>query len=304
MTDFYLIDNPPVRSQFGSRSGTAIDLIVVHTSEQPADVTGADGGADALAAYVQRRPSAGCYHTIADSDSVVNIVPPEFACWGSRFVNKRALHISHSVKSANWEKLHPDYVTGMLSNSARVVAGWLDANPHIPMARIRDTAGIQSGVATGICAHGDVDPTRRTDPGATFPWDRWLALIDSFRANSSRQGPYGPLNAPIVDSVMASSGQGYLLGEDGGVFTLGGARYHGSAANDISSPCVSLVTLPGGYFIVTNDGGIFTYGSAQYPEAHREWYGDRARGKIVSAFRSAVGGLVVVEANGTLHQLD
>ena len=174
MSDYYLIDNPPVRRQFKARVQTGNpNLIVVHTSEQPPDIVGDDHGAEKLAAYIQRRTSAGCYHTAVDADSTVAMVPPGLQCFGARYVNDRALHVSHATKAAAWGDLPTDYRSRMLAFSAGVAAQWCQEF-DIPPVQVTDTASIIAGTAVGICSHADVDPMRRTDPGVTFPW--WSRL--------------------------------------------------------------------------------------------------------------------------------
>jgi len=56
-------------------------------------------------------------------------------------------------------------------------------------------------------------------------------------------------------------------GSDGGVFTFGGAVFHGSAGSlRLNAPIVDVAATPdgAGYIEVGKDGGVFTYGSAQY----------------------------------------
>jgi peptidoglycan/xylan/chitin deacetylase (PgdA/CDA1 family) len=63
------------------------------------------------------------------------------------------------------------------------------------------------------------------------------------------------------------SGGMWLLGADGGVFALAGARYAGSLAGArLNAPVESLSATPSGrgYWIVASDGGIFTFGDARF----------------------------------------
>lgn len=297
---FYLIDNPPVRRQYTTRRIDTPNLIVVHTSEQPPDVIGDDDGAIKLARYIQRRGTAGCYHTIVDSDDSLPLVPPELQCFGARFVNDRAIHISHATKSAAWDTLPPNYRTAMLQNSANQVAEWC-VTYGIPIARVTD--GLADGTSTGICSHGDVDPTRRTDPGTTFPWTEWLEMVA--RA-ATPDGPHGPLVAPIVGAAAAPFGGGWLVASDGGVFTEGRATYHGSAgAIDLNEPIVGIVpgTADGydGYWLVARDGGIFSY-NATHPWEHPSWYANTTRGPIVAAYLDGAD-IVLAEANARTHRI-
>jgi hypothetical protein len=58
-----------------------------------------------------------------------------------------------------------------------------------------------------------------------------------------------------------------LVAADGGVFTYGGAKFYGSAANlPLRAPIVTMAsTLDGrGYWLIASDGGVFTYGNARF----------------------------------------
>ena len=70
------------------------------------------------------------------------------------------------------------------------------------------------------------------------------------------------LNQPIVDMAATPSGHGYwLVATDGGVFSFGDARFHGSTgAIRLNRPVVSLTpSTDGGYWMVAADGGIFAF---------------------------------------------
>jgi peptidoglycan/xylan/chitin deacetylase (PgdA/CDA1 family) len=72
-------------------------------------------------------------------------------------------------------------------------------------------------------------------------------------------------SAHVADSSPA--GGMWLLGADGGVFTLAGARFEGSLGNTrLNAPVVSMaVTRSGrGYWLVASDGGVFSFGDAHF----------------------------------------
>ena len=302
MSEYYLIENPPVRRQYKERVGHP-NLIVVHTSEQPPDIVGDDHGAEKLAAYIQRRTSAGCYHTAVDADSIVAMVPPVLQCFGARYVNDRALHVSHATKAAAWGDLPADYRHRMLGHSAAVAAQWCEEF-GIPPVLVTDTAAIMAGTAVGICSHADVDPMRRTDPGATFPWAEWLHEVQLMMGDPT-DGPYGPLNAPVVAAEASPIRGNYLLASDGGVFAEHGAIFHGSAGHiNLELPMTAMACAPDGlgYWLVAEDGGLFCYGSARYPEAHTPWMAT-SHGPIVGAYVDS-NELVLVEDNARSHRLE
>ncbi len=85
-------------------------------------------------------------------------------------------------------------------------------------------------------------------------------------------GPIPDLAADIVAAVVTSSGRGaYMLGADGGVFTLGDAQFFGSIpevlpGRTLDCPVVGLVPTPTGkgYWLVACDGGVFAFGDAYF----------------------------------------
>ena len=64
------------------------------------------------------------------------------------------------------------------------------------------------------------------------------------------------------------SGHGYwVCGSDGGVFTYGDARFHGSLGGvDLDAPITAMAATPdgGGYWLLGADGGVFTFGNAEF----------------------------------------
>ena len=75
-------------------------------------------------------------------------------------------------------------------------------------------------------------------------------------------------NAFTYTSVVTnpSTTQGYWeVASDGGVFSFGGAAFHGSAGSlNLNAPIVGMASTPdgGGYWLVGKDGGVFAYGDA------------------------------------------
>ena len=75
------------------------------------------------------------------------------------------------------------------------------------------------------------------------------------------------LAAPIIDSKVTRDGDGvYMLGADGGVFALGGARFFGSVPQvlpgvQLDQPIIGMTVDPDGlgYWLVAADGGVFAF---------------------------------------------
>jgi hypothetical protein len=76
------------------------------------------------------------------------------------------------------------------------------------------------------------------------------------------------MTAPLVGVASTPDGKGFwAVASDGGVFTGGTARFHGSAgALHLSKPVVGISATPSGhgYWLVAADGGIFSYGDAHF----------------------------------------
>jgi hypothetical protein len=69
------------------------------------------------------------------------------------------------------------------------------------------------------------------------------------------------LNRPIVGMAATPTGKGYwLVASDGGIFSFGDARFHGSTGSlHLVSPIVGMTASASGYWFVAADGGIFTF---------------------------------------------
>jgi hypothetical protein len=87
---------------------------------------------------------------------------------------------------------------------------------------------------------------------------------------------------------MASTGDGYwLVAADGGVFSFGDAKFHGSLADDhLNAPVVGMASSGDGYWLVAADGGVFTFGNAGF---HGSLANERLSAPIVGIVPFTVG---------------
>lgn len=181
----YLEINPPARRQYRlPRRATPTGAIVVHTAETQMDLDGPDGAAEAVARFIQRRlDGPGSYHALADSDSWVHLVPYNAEAFGeSTGGNRWALHLSFACRASDWRTMGTERRQWMLSEGAYAasdMARWLQAehNVTVPAIHIAPTA-YRAGRA-GFVGHGELDPGRRSDPGARFPWGEFLAAFQA-----------------------------------------------------------------------------------------------------------------------------
>lgn len=187
---YYLIDHPnpncPERGDgryWGYMEMSAAPrAVTLHTTESLADVVGADAGAENVARYFATSSTPASYHTLVDSDSTVDCLPAgldgttphtAFHCYGRNTAN---LGLSFACNAAAWATLPPVWVTAALERGATVAAAWC-VRWSIPV-RLISQAEFDGG-ARGISGHGLLQPEDRTDPGSTFPWQRFLALVQA-----------------------------------------------------------------------------------------------------------------------------
>jgi hypothetical protein len=98
--------------------------------------------------------------------------------------------------------------------------------------------------------------------------DNASVFVSAFGTAIRFGAPTGQLGAPLVGIAGTPLGRGYwLAGSDGGIFTFGNARFHGSTGNlRLKQPVVGIAGTPSGkgYWLVAYDGGVFTFGDARF----------------------------------------
>lgn len=175
---YYLVEHPPVQTQFRERGTTPSGVIVVHTAESTPDWVDADTGAEGVARFIQGRSDFGSYHALCDSDSIVPLVPPWMQAYGDGTgSNPHAFHISAATQAAKWAAAPADWrretVLNMAAAAARY-ARWIkrEHGTTVPARRIdRPASEVRQ---PGFISHAERDPSRRSDPGAGFPWELFL----------------------------------------------------------------------------------------------------------------------------------
>lgn len=187
----YLEENRPARSQFRAKRRSPIrSVIVVHTAESGTDFVGVDQKAENVARFIRDRKDPGSYHLIGDADSIIQLVRFDAEAYqdgtGS---NRWAIGISLAVNAADWPKMTAARRLQFVDTAAQmaaIAARWLQSQglpaPHAVQLSRADS---DRPDACGFISHGRRDPTRRSDPGPGFPWDRFF---ERYRAYLNQTG--------------------------------------------------------------------------------------------------------------------
>lgn len=180
----YLESNPPTMQQFRPRRASVRPVIVVHTAETGGTAGPPDGRAEGTANFIRTRSEFGSYHLVGDTDSIIQLVRFENTAYhdgtGS---NDWSVGISLAMRADDWPGLDSVTRTRLVNTAAQMAgmaAEWMQTQGVGKPAPVR-LSKIESDAngASGFIAHGDRDPGRRTDPGASFPWTEFLAAYDN-----------------------------------------------------------------------------------------------------------------------------
>jgi hypothetical protein len=166
-----------------------------------------------------------------------------------------------------------------LKNGQNADGGWA-IEPNAPDNQQASDPDSTSLVIQAIIAMGLAPDGTQFDVGGHVP----TGLLLSFRITSGADTGAFSFSTPGTGDLFASfeavpalmglsfpfgpSGSAYwLAGADGGIFSFGGAAFHGSmGGTPLNKPVVGIApTLNGGgYWEVASDGGIFNFGAAGF----------------------------------------
>ncbi len=128
--------------------------------------------------------------------------------------------------------------------------------------------GSGTDVSSGWVAGAWRVPPHRLDPGASYQWS--AQIRDNVTAPVGRTSSFVIAMLPTAKQMVSTSdGRGYWqVASDGGVFSYGGARFHGSVPGlgiKIGN-AIGMARTPSddGYWVVGRDGGVFSFGAAPF----------------------------------------
>lgn len=173
--DFYLLTNHPSRNiprangvgrpWYPTRNAT-LRIGVIHTAENLPDFNPPDMGAENVAKYGASTERASWHDTI-DSDSWIRMLPHDHTAFHVVGYNSISVGVELATQAAKWVDTPLGWRLAILENCARWVAD-VSTRHGIPI-RFLSKADVDAGM-TGFTYHSRLDPSRRTDPGESFPW--------------------------------------------------------------------------------------------------------------------------------------
>lgn len=160
----------------GPRTRGDIRLVVVHTMEtgESRDV------AENVARFFATTAVKASAHYCIDNDSIVKTVRVADVAWAAPGVNHDGIHLEHAGRASQGSRGWKDkYSAAMLARSARLSAR-LSIAYNIPVRHLAVDelrAGKRGFIGHVDATHAYGPSGGHTDPGSSFPWDRYLAMV-------------------------------------------------------------------------------------------------------------------------------
>jgi hypothetical protein len=170
---YALINN---RHHYKSRL-TPIQIIGLHVTAglEDLDMLGIDHSAEKTNAWGATTDTQVSWHACSDSDSIGWALPDTYTAFHIRGYNSEALGLEICNRTATWNDKPKEWVERTLRNAAKVCHEWEKAH-NIPR-RLLTKAQVDAGMK-GYTYHMFLDPTRRRDPGADFPWQQFVGYLE------------------------------------------------------------------------------------------------------------------------------
>lgn len=150
-----------------------VTLGVVHTAEIVPDLEGVDDAAGRLLRYAATTTRSVSWHDTTDRDSHVETLPLGWTAWHVRGYNSRSVGDEQALYARSWPDLTDEQIAEYIEQTAKAVARWVEAF-DLPLRVL--TKKQADAEMKGLVAHATLDPGRRSDPGADFPWPLLLRM--------------------------------------------------------------------------------------------------------------------------------
>ena len=154
-------------------------LFVIHDPETIEDFQLPDSSAERVARYgaslSTSSPHPASWHWSTDADSAIPMLPISYTGWHVRGYNRCGIGYEIGQKSTSWLKMPAAMLEGTLRLAAGAVRRDADSLGYGTLTQITDA---KDAHRVGVIGHYLLDPTRRSDPGATFPWVRFVDYVN------------------------------------------------------------------------------------------------------------------------------
>ena len=194
-----IIDNSYCQEQYygprsKSRRGQPVDMIVMHTTESSSFQSTAS-------TFMQQTNPPVTAHYVVDRNGQIYRFCPEDTAANHAGKGSWRLATGEEVKNINQRSIGIEFQCGpgeKITPEQAAAGLWLTKdimarNPHIR--------------PENVIGHSDVAPSRKADPGMSFPWELWvqngLASNGTRRGNDGRSSTMGP-------EMMLAQQRGYF----------------------------------------------------------------------------------------------
>lgn len=168
-----------------------INLLVIHDMEAPEKGETAETCAAYFHNQAKSSRTGSSAHYCIDNNSVVQCVRDHDVAWAAPGANHDGLHFEHAGYARQGRhEWADDYSTAMLKRSARLVARKCKRH-NIPI-RFLSPAEVKAG-RSGITGHLQITESgiggtagTHTDPGANFPWHRYIRYVRGYASRRWR----------------------------------------------------------------------------------------------------------------------
>lgn len=208
---YYLLENrnPNGDNFYPTRRGPVLACVVHVTAGLQGRPEVADSSAERTAAYAASTDREVSWHSGSDTDSNFLLLPDSYTAYQCQGYNSITIGHEISKRDVSWADEDPAWVTETLVQAAMCLRPRLLAL-HIPFVhatkRQLDLAK-GTGKPVGLISHSQLDPTRRSDPGPDFPWDRFIKLLGTGITQKDRW--LGLKNPPMTGQDVGNV-QNYL----------------------------------------------------------------------------------------------
>lgn len=239
--------------------GLGIHLVVIHTAENLPDFNPPDTGAESVARYASTTTRDVSWHSTADSDSIIPMLPDTHTAWHVKGYNRCSLGIELATQAHRWVETPLAWRLQILDNCATVVGEWCRTH-DIPPVFLTKAQVDQGG--RGITYHSELDPARRSDPGKAFPLYYVLERI------GGRLEPHpAPPKTEVMGEAEVSFGQALAFV----ISRTANAKYTNDIIRQIVETTYRICESEGvradlALCLMCKETGFFTYGGDVRPE--------------------------------------